>query len=264
MVRGDRSPDLHENAARAPQPQGSSAPKYAGNGAAPRAVIFDLDGTLVDTAPDLHLVLREVLGEIDLPVPPIAALRAMVGDGARVLILRALADAGVECTTGEVDRLYDRFLTIYSAEPCRASRPFAQAVEALDRLSAAGWRLGICTNKPQAPTEGLLEALGLAARFGSVLGGDALPTRKPDPAHLRAVIEELGSTPEHAVMVGDSHNDLVAAQELGVPCILVSFGYTSVPACELGADRVIDSFAELAAALDGLRGGRLTRDRHHT
>jgi phosphoglycolate phosphatase len=253
MMREDRAPDLHENAVAAPQPVGSSAPGYAGTGDAPRAVIFDLDGTLVDTAPDLHRILEQVLAELDLPAPPIGSLRTMVGDGARVLIVRALAEAGVELGPAQVDRLYDRFLALYSAEPCRASRAFEHARDVLAGLAAEGWRLGVCTNKPQGPTEGLLAALGLAPCFGAVLGGDVVASRKPHPDHLRAVIAALGGRPESTVMVGDSRNDLLAARALGIPCVLVSFGYTAVPAYELGADRVIDSFADLAAALGSLR-----------
>jgi phosphoglycolate phosphatase len=217
-----------------------------------KALICDLDGTLVDTAPDLHRVLQSVMGEIGVSAPPLDAMRMMVGDGARALILRALSTAEVDCSAAAVDRLYERFIELYSAEPCRDSQLFADTRSVLARLRANGWRLGICTNKPQAPTTGLLEALGISGLFDSVVGGDVLGTRKPDPAHLLAVIEELGSSPQHAIMLGDSRNDALVAKAVGTPCILVSFGYTSVPVGELEADIVIEGFVELDAALDRL------------
>jgi phosphoglycolate phosphatase len=122
-------------------------------------------------------------------------------------------------------------------------------VEALEGLRAQAIRLGVCTNKTQAPTDRLLSALGLDRFFAAIVGGDAVPAKKPDPGHLAAVLERLGAAPARAVMVGDSGHDVIAARALGVPCILVSFGYTPVPARSLGADRVIDRFAELPAAL---------------
>lgn len=216
------------------------------------AVVFDLDGTLVETAPDLHLVLSEVMAEEGHTAPPIEAMRHMVGDGARVLLERALTTEGLQVGPAELDRLYARFLAIYTAAPCRASHLYDGAAESLRTLAARGHALGLCTNKPQGPSVGLLESLGVAGHFGAVIGGDVLAVRKPDPGHLAAVLERLGSGVERAVMVGDSRNDLLAARNLGIPCILVSFGYTPVPARDLGADLVIDSFDELAPAIGHL------------
>jgi phosphoglycolate phosphatase len=218
-------------------------------------LVFDLDGTLVETAADLHLVLEEVMAEEGLAAPPLAAVRGMIGDGAKVLIERALAAIGQPQDPALVERLFARFRARYAQEPCRASEPYPGARELLAELQERGMRMGLCTNKPQAATTGLLQALGMAGFFASAVGGDTLPVRKPDPGHLAAVLADLGVRPEAAVMVGDSRNDLLTARGLGVPCILVSFGYTTVPARELEPDAVIDHLADLPRALAGLRGG---------
>lgn len=220
-----------------------------------RAAVFDLDGTLVETAPDLHRVLAAVLAGRGLPAPTLDELRQMVGDGARALIERGFAAAGAPLAGEELDRLYDRFIELYVAEPCIDSYAFEGVEEVLGALTADGWALGVCTNKPQRPSELLLEKLGLARHFGAVVGGDALPVRKPHPDHLRAALETLGVQPRQAVMVGDSRNDLATARALGVPCVLVSFGYTTVPARELGAELVVDRFADVAAAVASLAPG---------
>lgn len=214
-----------------------------------RAVVFDLDGTLVETAPDLHATLAEVMGEIGIAAPDIASLRSMVGDGARVLIRRALDAAGHPADPVLLERLFDRFLARYTEMPCRGSHAYEGVPEVLAELAARGMALGVCTNKPQAPTEGLLAALGLAKWFGAVVGGDTLPVRKPDPEHALAVLRDLRVPPEQAILVGDSRNDLLTARAAAMPVVLVSYGYTSIPASELGADLVIDRFAELPAAL---------------
>ena len=213
------------------------------------AVVFDLDGTLVETAGDLHLVLAEVLAERGLLAPGLAQVRAMIGDGARVLIERALAAIGADGDPALVAALFDRFRARYAQEPCRASSLYPGAIELLDQLAAAGRPLGLCTNKPQGATDGLLAALGIRDRFAAVLGGDALPVRKPDPGHLAAVLAAMAAPADRAVMVGDSRNDLVTARGLNVPCILVSFGYTDRPARELGADAVIDRLSDLPETL---------------
>ncbi len=218
------------------------------------AVIFDLDGTLVETAPDLHAVLAELLEREGLRVPPLEAVRGMIGDGARTLIRRAHEWQGRELEAERLEDLYAWFLERYTAEPARFSAPYEGVPEALVALRERGARLGVCTNKPQTPSERLLEAVGLAPWLDVVTGGDVLPVRKPDPRHLAATIEALGASPTEAVMVGDSSNDLAAARGLGIPCVLVSFGYTTTPARELGPDRVIDRFDELCEVLRQLEG----------
>ncbi len=219
------------------------------------AVVFDLDGTLVDTLPDLHAAVRALLGESGLDTPSAAEVRTMIGDGARSLVERSLAWADAPVDAAGLDAAFQRFLEIYGTAPCEASRLYANVEATLTALGAAGVRLGVCTNKPQAPSEAILEGLGIDRFFAAVVGGDAVPRRKPDPAHILDVLGRLGATPEASVMVGDSHNDLAAARAAGVRCVLVDYGYTVVPAMELGADRVIADFAELEAALAGLPSG---------
>ena len=221
-----------------------------------QALVFDLDGTLAETAGDLHLVLAEVLAGEGLTAPPLEAVRPMIGDGAKVLIERALTALGQVPDEALVARLFVRFRERYAQEPCRASALYPGAQQLLADLDARGLRLGLCTNKPQAATLGLLRALGIERCFRAVIGGDALPVRKPDPGHLDAVLRALDAVlraldavPARSVMVGDSRNDLLTARGLGVPCVLVSFGYTSVPAAALGADAVIDHLADLPAVL---------------
>lgn len=221
------------------------------------ALIFDLDGTLVETAGDLHLVLAEILTESGLAAPSLPAVRGMIGDGARVLIERALAAIGRPSDPAAVEPLFSRFRERYAEVPCRRSEPYPGARELLAHLRAAGFRLGLCTNKPQGATDGLLRALDFDGYFDAVIGGDALPgIRKPDPAHLAAVLARLAVEPAAAVMIGDSRNDLLTARGLGVACILVSFGYTDTPASELGVDLVIDRLDEVPAALEQLRPSR--------
>ncbi len=215
-----------------------------------RAAIFDLDGTLVETLPDIHAVLAELLTEIGVPVPTRERVRRMIGDGARMLLVRALAEAGRP--TGEdaaIEGLYRRFVALYERHPCRHSTVFPGVFDCLDWLRRRNVKLGVCTNKPQIASEQLLEALGLAPYFESVVGGDRAIARKPDPAHPAAVLTELGATPDRAIMVGDSRNDLLAARASGLPCILVRHGYGPDPADRLGADRVIDDLAALPSLL---------------
>jgi phosphoglycolate phosphatase len=217
------------------------------------AVVFDLDGTLVDTAPDLQAHVNSVLEELGRPGLALDEVRLLVGDGARTLIRRGLEATGGVPAGVDLDLLYARFLERYTARPAQNSTVHQDVVDVLHALQRRGMRLGVCTNKAQAPTDRLLAALGLDRFFDAVVGGDAVPAKKPDPGHLRAVLDRLGEgMAARAAMVGDSGHDVQAARILGVPCILVSFGYTPVPARCLGAERVIDRFAELPAALANL------------
>lgn len=217
-----------------------------------KAVVFDLDGTLVDTLPDLHAAVGSLLAERGLEVPAAAEVRRMIGDGARKLVERALEWSAGAVGEAELEAAHERFLAIYNAAPCRDSRVFANAEAALDRLAARGLALGVCTNKPQQPTDTILEVLGLRQRFRAIVGGDAVTRRKPHPDHLREVLARLGATAEGTVMVGDSRNDLMAARGCGMRCILVDFGYSAEPVETLVADRVIGDFAELVGVLGSL------------
>lgn len=211
-------------------------------------VVFDLDGTLVDTAPDLVGALNVVLGERDLPHVPVEAARHLVGRGGRVLLQRGFADAGAELPAGEADALFARFLDAYRARIAQDSRPYPGVEAALDALAAAGARLAVCTNKPGAYARLLLDELAMSPRFAAVVGADDVPHRKPDPRHLLDTLVRAGGDPGRALMVGDSSADAEAARGASIPVVLVSFGYTETPAAELGADAVIDRFDDLPEA----------------
>jgi phosphoglycolate phosphatase len=220
------------------------------------AVVFDLDGTLVDTAPDLAAHLNEMLAELGRPGLDLGEIRPMIGDGARALLQRGLDVSGGLPRGADLDALFLEFVTRYTARPVRYGAVYDGVLDVLDSLRSVGARLGVCTNKAQAPSDAVLAELGLAPYFPVVIGGDTLTVRKPDPGHLRAVLERLGSVPERSVMIGDSETDLLTARAMGMPCVLVSFGYTRTPAADLGADRLIDRFDELHGALAALGAQR--------
>jgi phosphoglycolate phosphatase len=209
------------------------------------SIIFDLDGTLVDTAPDLVGALNTVLHEQRLPPLPLATARVMVGRGARVLIEQGFAAAGEPLDAEHTPALLKRFIDIYRARIALESRPFDGVTEALDALSAAGAILAVCTNKPTDLSLALLNALNLTDRFAAIIGADLAPTPKPDASHLLLTIDRCGGRPDRAVMVGDSATDIGAARAAHVPSVVVSFGYTEIAARDLGADHLIDHFAEL-------------------
>jgi len=212
-------------------------------------IAFDLDGTLVDTAPDLLRALDAVMDIEGLPRPPANALRAMVGHGARALIERAAADAGATFEPQRLERATAAFIEIYRRDIAGASVPFPGVEAALTRLSDAGALLSVCTNKRTDLSVELLEALGLADRFAAIIGADAVPDRKPHPDHFRAAIAAAGGDVAQAFMVGDTAADVQSAQAAGRPCVVVRFGYSGVAPVELGADALIDHYDELDAAL---------------
>jgi phosphoglycolate phosphatase len=216
--------------------------------------VFDLDGTLADTAPDLAATLNVVLEGEGLPALPLADARAMIGHGARAMIERGLEAAGREVTPERLDELYLFFLAHYAENICVGTRLFAGVTEVLDRLEAEGFILAVCTNKVEAHSVRLLEALGLAHRFAAICGRDSFPYVKPDPRHLTLTIEKAGGEVRHAVMVGDSRTDIATAQAAGVPVVALTFGYTDVPVQELRPDIVVDHFADVADAILDLLG----------
>jgi phosphoglycolate phosphatase len=218
----------------------------------PIAVIFDLDGTLVDTAPDLLASLNFVLTRAGhRPVVP-AELRNLVGHGVRALFERAFRQTGHEASTDELNGYSKEFLVHYRANIARESRPFPSVPETLNALSGQGAGLGICTNKPHDLTELLLNELDLTRHFGAVVGGGRMPYNKPDPRHVLDVVTALKSSPERAVFVGDSPVDVAAARAAKIPVIAMSYGYTPVPANELGADAVTADFSGLPGLISRL------------
>ncbi|HEX4182303.1 MAG TPA: HAD-IA family hydrolase [Caulobacteraceae bacterium] len=208
-------------------------------------IAFDLDGTLVDTAPDLVGALNTLLRQERLPDLPLASARLMVGRGARALIERGFAVDGAHLEPATIPGLVDRFIDIYLARIADESRPFEGVEAALDALAGAGAALCVCTNKRTDLSLALLDALGLTARFAAVVGADRAPASKPDPRHLFAAIAAAGGQEGRALMVGDSISDVSAARAASVPSVVVGFGYTEIPAAELGADYLIDDFAAL-------------------
>jgi phosphoglycolate phosphatase len=211
--------------------------------ARPRAIVFDLDGTLVDTALDLGRALNALLAEYSRPTVGLNDIRHMVGDGAAKLVERGFSASGG--LPKPLPELSKRFIEIYGAGVADESRPFPGVIETLERCAAAGIGLGVCTNKPTGLSKSLLDALDLSRFFTSLAGGDG-PVRKPDPRHLLGVVEELHAAPETSLMVGDSTNDVAAARAAHMKVVIVSFGYTTVPPAQLGGDRLIDRFDELA------------------
>lgn len=223
-------------------------------------IVFDPDGTLVDTAPDLTNALNDVLTRRGLEPVAIEAIRGAVSHGARVMIEEALASAGAR---GDVDRMLAEFLVHYEANIARESRPYPGALAALDRLAAHGATLAICTNKRERLSRLLLQELGIEHYFSALAGRDTFPVAKPDPGHLTGVIALARGDPSRSVMIGDGDVDLRAAHAASIPAILVSFGYGACPADGVAPGAVIDHFDELegrlAALLNGGRGPALTR-----
>ena len=211
------------------------------------ALIFDLDGTLADTAPDLLGATNAVLAAKGRPLLDLNHLRHMVGFGARALIAQAMEASGAPVTEDQMPALVEIFLDHYRAHIADGTRLFPGVPQTLAALKARGARLGVLTNKPQELTDPLLPLLGLDGVFAAVYGAGRKPYAKPDPRIFHEVVADCGGAP--GVMIGDSITDLNTARAAGAPCILFSYGFTPVPAAELGADLVLDDFAELPEGL---------------
>jgi len=217
-------------------------------------VVFDLDGTLVDTAPDLVATLNVVFGREGLPPVRYEAARNMVGGGARAMIERGLAADGRNLAAAEVDRLMRDFIDYYAVHIADHSRPFPGLEGALDELAAGGCRLAVCTNKLQWLSVRLLDALGLARRFVAICGADAFGLQKPNPELLRRTIAQAHGDPGRTIMVGDSISDIAMARAAGIPVVAMDYGYTEVPVRELGADRVVSALSDLPQTALALLG----------
>jgi phosphoglycolate phosphatase len=217
-----------------------------------RIVVFDLDGTLVDTAPDLINALNFVLDGEGLPPVPIAAARNMIGAGARKLIERGLEVEGRTVTVGELDRMTRAFIDYYAEHIADESRPFEGLGEALDDLESRGYRFAVCTNKLEWLSKLLIDRLGMSRRFAAICGADTFGVAKPDPAILHQTIARAGGHSSSSVMVGDSGTDIGAARRAGIPVVGVSFGYTDVPIADLKPDRLIGHMKDLPDAVENL------------
>jgi len=212
-------------------------------------LVFDLDGTLVDTAPDLAKTLDTILQRAGLEPLPYDDVKSMIGDGARAMLERALRTRNADVSVAELDRMFSDFIEHYAAHIADASRPFPGLDAALDQLADKGFVFVVCTNKLEWLSRRLLDALDLARRFAFICGQDTFGVKKPDPAILRLTIERAGGKIEDAVMVGDSAADIDTARAAGIPVIAVDFGYTEIPVAEMKPDLIISHFDALPAAV---------------
>jgi phosphoglycolate phosphatase len=213
-------------------------------------LIFDLDGTLIDSVPDLADALNRVLHEHGYPPLADAEVAPMVGDGVPALVERGFAARGG--SAAEALEALPRYIKIYEANATNKTRPYPGVRDTLTELRRRGYRNAVCTNKLQQATEAVLAGLDLARLFDGVAGGDRYPVRKPDKGHLLGLIAELDGSADRAVMIGDSENDAAAAHAATVPLLLMRYGYARVDPTTLGADAVLDDFATLPAALERL------------
>jgi len=217
-----------------------------------RTVVFDLDGTLVDTAPDLVNALNFVLEREGLSPIPLHSGRKMIGAGVRRMLECGLEREDRAAAADEVTRLTADFIDHYAAHIADESRPFEGLEGALDDLGARGYRFAVCTNKLEWLSKRLLDQLGLSGRFSAICGADTFGVSKPDPAFLRQTIARAGGQLSSAIMVGDAGPDIGVARRAGIPVIGVGFGYTEVPIVDLKPDRLVDHMRDLPAAVESL------------
>lgn len=208
-------------------------------------LVFDLDGTLADTAPDLLSTLSAVLSRRGHPVEVDASFRDGIGHGARYLVEYALKRQGLRFDVPTLDALHADFIQHYRENISVGTRLFPGTEALLDRFETAGWKFAVCTNKPEGLSRLLLGNLGVAGRFVAICGGDTFRSRKPDPLHLLETIAASSCAPEGSIMVGDSRTDLDTARAAGIPMIGVTFGYTPVPMIELKPDALVRHFDEV-------------------
>ena len=211
-----------------------------------RTVVFDLDGTLADTAPDLTAALNHALGVMGRPPVPAEDVRHMVGHGARALLENGLAATG-DVSDVLIERGFPLFLAHYEDHICDRSYAWPGVEAALDALAVEGVALSVCTNKLEGLARRFIAEIGWDGRFASIVGGDTLPVKKPDPAPLFEAIARAGGGP--AAFVGDSITDTDTARNAALPCVAVTFGFSDRPARDLGAAVLIDHFDELVPAL---------------
>jgi len=215
-------------------------------------LVCDLDGTLIDSVPDLADSLSALLAGLGRRPLSEAEVQPMIGDGVPALVARALDATGEMPPPDTLAALIAHYVAIYETRMTARTRPYPGALHALAGLRRNGWRLAVCSNKPEHASREILAALGFGELIEAVAGGDSFPVKKPDPGQILRLLQAMGAAPSSAVMLGDSNNDIAAARAAGLPVVAVAHGYGAVPAQELGADRVIAHFDELAGALDAL------------
>ena len=212
-------------------------------------ILFDLDGTLVDTAPDLTGALNHVLAQHDLAPFSVEKVRNTVGFGARITLERSFAHYEHPITDDDLDLAHALFLAHYSDNICKDSQLFPGVIDVLKDLKANGISMGVCTNKTEHLSVDLLDQIGVACYFDTICGSDTVPNKKPHPDHIYTAISRAGGVCERTIMIGDSQADVEAARAANIPVIVMSYGYTATPSSELGADLVLDSFADIPSAL---------------
>ena len=212
-------------------------------------IVFDLDGTLIDTAPDLVDTLNVVFAREGWPPVPYETARNTIGGGARMMIARGIAAEGIAIAPAKLEQLFVDFIAHYTEHLADRSRPFPGLTDALDVLAAGGCRFAVCTNKLERLSVRLLKQLKLADRFATICGQDTFGIQKPDPEVLRRTVTAAGGSLPHAIMIGDSVTDIRTARAAGIPVIAVDFGYCERPVYELGPDRIISHFAQLRSAI---------------
>ena len=217
-----------------------------------RTVVFDLDGTLVDTAPDLINALNFVLVREGMPPVPLPSARNMIGAGARRMLERGLEADGRAASVADIDRMTKDFVDYYADHIAERSRPFEGLEAALDDLAGRGYQFAVCTNKLEWLSKKLLGELGLSARFSAICGADTFGVSKPDPAILQQTVARAGGELSSTIMVGDAGPDIGVARRAGIPVIGVEFGYTEVPIADLKPDRLIAHMRDLRDAVEGL------------
>ena len=215
---------------------------------------FDLDGTLVETAPDLIGVLNVLLPERGYPTVSLSSARHLISGGVKALLDHGFREAGATFDASAEAALMDRFIDLYLARIADESRPYDGVVETLERLAQADARLVVVTNKRTDLSVALLEALDLSRHFAAIVGPDLVSERKPSGAHLNEAVEMVGGDPARCIMIGDSHPDLATARAIGAPVILTSFGYSETPIGDLGADAVVERFDQLPVLVSRLVG----------
>ncbi len=216
---------------------------------AARTIVFDLDGTLIDTAPDLVDTLNVVFAREGLQQVPYETARNLIGGGARAMIARGIEAEGVAVTPARFEQLFADFIVHYSEHIADRSRSFPGLTDALDALAADGCRFAVCTNKLERLSVRLLEQLNLAGRFAAICGQDTFGIQKPNPEVLRRTVQAAGGSLTHAIMIGDSETDIRTARAAGIPVIAVDFGYSERPVSDFAPDRIISHFAQLRKAI---------------